>query len=135
MSFFHFKKIKIKIEKKEIFLRYILFSIYKHYSYLFINGNQAIPNYRIRAQNGGCIYKKSTNERWREREREEMDEVKKRKLDEGAWNGQVDSDISPLASQELRSLLDPLPKPQLVDLLARLYAPFSSNPCLVSISC
>ncbi|XP_031101722.1 UBP1-associated protein 2C-like [Ipomoea triloba] len=55
-----------------------------------------------------------------------MEEVKKRKLDEGAWNGQVDSSISPPAAEELRSLLDPLPKPQLVDLLAKLGSQYPS---------
>lgn len=51
-----------------------------------------------------------------------MEEIKKRKLEE-TGNGLVDSNSSLSSSsslEELRSLLDPLAKPQLVDLLAKL---------------
>ena len=50
-----------------------------------------------------------------------MEDSKKRKLDE-AGNGDVSS------REELRLLLEPLAKPQLVDLLSKLYALKLSNP-------
>lgn len=51
-----------------------------------------------------------------------MEELKKRKLDDA--NGET------LSQDQLRSLLDPLAKPQLVDLLARLcvYCFFNLSP-------
>lgn len=70
-----------------------------------------------------------------------MEETKKRKLDE-MGNGQFDLNLSQPTSlslslsssssssasmEELRALLDPLAKPQLTDLLVKLYAP-TQNP-------
>ncbi|XP_051149316.1 UBP1-associated protein 2C-like [Andrographis paniculata] len=58
-----------------------------------------------------------------------MEDMKKRKLDE-IGNGQLLSnltDVTPLSSvEELRTLLDPLAKPQLVDLLARVGSQYPS---------
>lgn len=51
---------------------------------------------------------------------EQMDDLKKRKLEDAA-----NDDVS--SKEELRFLLDPLAKPQLVELLARLYI---SNPAI-----
>lgn len=55
-------------------------------------------------------------------EREKMEDLKKRKLDE-MGNGQLlpnlNESAASLTVEELRALLDPLAKPQLVDLLAR----------------
>lgn len=48
-----------------------------------------------------------------------MEDMKKRKLGEAAGNVEASSE------EELRLLLDPLPKPQLVHLLSKLYV-FSS---------
>lgn len=47
----------------------------------------------------------------------QMEDVKKRKLDKATSNG---DEISPDSEEDLRTLLDPLAKPQLVDLLAKL---------------
>ncbi|KAI4364003.1 hypothetical protein MLD38_020149 [Melastoma candidum] len=47
-----------------------------------------------------------------------MEEIKKRKLDESAGNGDASSE------EQIRSLLDPLPKSQLVDLLSKLGAQY-----------
>lgn len=59
-----------------------------------------------------------------------MAELKKRKLDE-IVNGQLLlPNVDDSTAEELRALLDPLAKPQLVDLLARAY--FSSPS---SLSC
>lgn len=44
-----------------------------------------------------------------------MEDLKKRKMEEMGNNGQLST------QEELRSLLDPLAKSQLVDLLSRLY--------------
>ncbi|XP_009800639.1 UBP1-associated protein 2C [Nicotiana tabacum] len=56
-----------------------------------------------------------------------MEELKKRKLDEMANNGQSDSNsTSSLSVEELRSLLDHFAKPQLVDLLAKLGSQYPS---------
>lgn len=46
-----------------------------------------------------------------------MEDVKKRKLDKATSNG---DEIAPDSEEDLRTLLDPLAKPQLVDLLAKL---------------
>lgn len=52
-----------------------------------------------------------------------MEDLKKRKMDEAIINGSAET----LTTQDyLRSLLDPLNKPQLVDLLSRLYVSLSS---------
>ena len=45
-----------------------------------------------------------------------MEDIKKRKLGEAVGNGETSS-----SEEELRLLLDPLPKPQLVHLLSKLY--------------
>lgn len=47
-----------------------------------------------------------------------MEDVKKRKLEDASGN---DDDISRNSEDHLRSLLEPLAKPQLVDLLAKLH--------------
>lgn len=58
-----------------------------------------------------------------------MEDLKKRKLDE-TGNGQLLPNlnvVAPISSvDELRTLIDPLPKPQLVDLLARLGSQYPS---------
>lgn len=67
-------------------------------------------------------HEESVSFREREREREEnskqMEDVKKRKIEEASGNGE---EISTYSEDHLRSLLDPLAKPQLVDLLAKLH--------------
>lgn len=52
-----------------------------------------------------------------------MEDVKKRKLDKATRNG---NEISPDSEEDLRTLLDPLAKPQLVDLLAKLCVQLST---------
>ena len=49
-----------------------------------------------------------------------MEDMKKRKMDEGSNNGSGETSTT---QDYLRSLLDPLNKSQLVDLLSRLYVP------------
>ena len=53
-----------------------------------------------------------------------MEDTKKRKLGEASTDGETSSE------EEMRLLLDPLPKPQLVHLLSKLYVSFYSNPTL-----
>lgn len=53
-----------------------------------------------------------------------MEDMKKRKLGEASTDGETSSE------EEMRLLLDPLPKPQLVHLLSKLYVSFYANPTL-----
>lgn len=58
------------------------------------------------------------------RSQREMEEVKKRKLEDTVANGEISSQTS--SEEDLRALLDPLAKTQLVDLLSKLGSRYPS---------
>jgi hypothetical protein len=62
-----------------------------------------------------------------EEEEEGMEDMKKRKLGEASGDGETSSE------EEMRSLLDPLPKPQLVHLLSKLYVSFIPIPLFFTL--
>lgn len=57
-----------------------------------------------------------------------MEDMKKRKLGEASGDGETSSE------EEMRSLLDPLPKPQLVHLLSKLYVSYIPIPHFFTLS-